>query len=68
MVALRNGGPPQGVRGFALMARRDIFSSGISHPQTPAPKRKLSGLITSAVFVDFNIQVGPTSKHFLTSK
>jgi len=33
MVALRTGGPPQGVRGIALMARRDIFPSRIAHPQ-----------------------------------
>ncbi len=25
-------------RGFALLARRDIFSSGIAHPRTPTPK------------------------------
>ena len=63
MVALRNGGPAQAVRGFALLARRDIFHRGLRIPgppvrlARPTPKRQRSGHINSAVsvFVDFNL-------------
>jgi hypothetical protein len=54
-------------RGFALMARRDIFSIGDCASPNLAPKRQRSGLITSAVFVDFNIADKFARKPFLTS-
>ena len=34
-------------RGFALMARRDIFLSGMAHPRTPTPKVVPFGIHTN---------------------
>jgi hypothetical protein len=51
-------------RGFALLARRDIFSSGIAHPRTTTRKGKPSGLLTSAV-LRFSIFKAIHTKAFL---
>jgi len=54
---------PKIFRGFALMARRDIFHRGLRIPE-PAPK--VGDLWTPHTAL-FNINGNPLGKHFLTN-